>query len=156
MKTTDYTVSVAVNATASKAFDCINNVSGWWTENIKGNSQKLNDEFTVQFGDVHLSTQKLIEVIPASKLVWLVTQSRLNFIKDKDEWTGTKIVFEIEETDGKSELRFTHQGLVSGIECYDACTNAWSQYIQQSLKNLINTGVGQPTAKENNTQAAEI
>ena len=50
MKIQDYTVTITVNATAKEAFDSINNVSRWWTENLEGSSQKLNDEFTVHFG----------------------------------------------------------------------------------------------------------
>jgi len=53
MKEQDYTTTITVNATAQDAFKAINNVTKWWTENLEGRSQKLNDEFTVQFGDVH-------------------------------------------------------------------------------------------------------
>ena len=83
MKKQDYTASITVNATPQEAFKSINSVTKWWTENLEGSSQKLNDEFTVRFGDVHVSTQKLVEVIPDKKVVWLVTDSKLNFIKDK-------------------------------------------------------------------------
>src|SRR6185295_17365944 len=114
----------------------------------EGISKKLGDEFTVYFGDVHVSTQKLTEVIPAKKVVWLVTDSRLNFVKDKKEWNGTKIVFDITEKNGKTTVTFTHYGLVPQIECYGGCSNAWGEYIQQSLASLINTGKGQPTLKE--------
>src|SRR5882672_3327660 len=155
MKTQDYTASITVNATPREAFKSINSVTKWWTENLEGSSQKLNDEFTVRFGDVHVSTQKLIEVIPDKKVVWLVTDSNLNFIKDKHEWTGSKISFEVSEKENKNQIRFTHQGLVSKIECFDACSNAWSQYIQQSLLSLINTGKGQPTPKEAKTKATK-
>lgn len=148
MKNQDYTISITVNATAQEAFHCINNVTKWWTENLKGNSQKLDDEFSVQFGNVHFSKQKLIEVVPDKKIVWLVTDSNLNFLKDKQEWTGTRISFEINEQDNKTQVRFTHLGLAPEIECFDACSNAWSEYIQQSLRSLINTGKGQPTLKE--------
>jgi hypothetical protein len=148
MKTQDYSATILVNATAHKAFESINNVATWWTENLVGNSQQVNDEFEVQFGDVHYSRQKLVEVIPDKKVVWLVTASRLNFLDNREEWNGTKIVFEISHQGTKTQVRFTHLGLVPGIECFDACSNAWSQYIHESLASLINTGTGQPTTKE--------
>ncbi len=144
MKEQDYTVSITVNATPQEAFKSINSVSKWWTENLEGSSQKLDDEFTVRFGDVHVSTQKLVEVIPDKKVVWLVTDSKLNFVKDKHEWTDTKISFEIAEKGGKTQINFTHIGLVPQVECYSGCTNAWGQYIKGSLFKLLNEGKGTP------------
>src|SRR5260221_12141165 len=147
MKTQHYTTKITVNATSQVAFKSINSVTKWWTENLEGRSQKLNDEFSVRFGEVHVSTQKLIEFIPNKKVVWLVTDSNLNFIKDRQEWTNTKISFEISEKDSKTQIHFTHLGLAPK-ECFDACSNAWSEYVHQSLLSLINTGKGQPTPKE--------
>ncbi len=147
MKEQDYTVSITVNATPQEAFKSINSVSKWWTENLEGSSQKLDDEFTVRFGDVHVSTQKLVEVIPDKKVVWLVTDSKLNFVKDKHEWTDTKISFEIAEKGGKTQINFTHIGLVPQVECYSGCTNAWGQYIKGSLFKLLTEGKGTPTLK---------
>ena len=148
MEKHNYTTSITVNATAHEAFSSINRVTKWWTENLEGRSEKLNDVFTVQFGDVHLSTQKLIEVIPDKKVVWLVTDSKLNFIVDKQEWTNTKIIFDLSEQDNKTIIQFTHEGLVPTVECFDACSNAWADYVQNSLKKLINTGQGNPTPNE--------
>jgi hypothetical protein len=149
MMAKDYTDSLTVDASAGEVFKSINNVSRWWTENLEGHSQKLNDEFAVRFGDVHYSRQKLVEIVPGKKVVWLVTDSKLNFLKDKKEWTNTKISFEIFSENGKTKMEFRHFGLVPEIECFDACSNAWSQYIQQSLLSLITTGKGQPEKKEN-------
>jgi len=144
----DYHTSIVVDATAQDTFKSINSVTKWWTENMEGGSQKLNDEFIVRFGDVHYSKQKLVEVIPDKKVVWLVTDSKLSFLKDKQEWTGTKISFEIVAHGNKTQINFTHIGLAPDIECYDSFSNAWGQYIQQSLFGLIATGKGQPTGKE--------
>src|SRR5436190_12775575 len=153
MKEQDYHTSITVDATADEAFNCINSVTKWWTENLEGSSQRLNDEFTVRFGDVHYSKQKLVEVVPDKKVVWLVTDSKLNFIKDKQEWTDTKISFEISQKDNKTQIRFTHLGLVPMIECFGACSNAWGDYINNSLRKLVNTGKGEPTLKEEKTAA---
>lgn len=147
MKKYDYTTSIQVDATPQKAFDCINKVTKWWTENLEGHSQQLDDEFKVRFGDVHYSKQRLIEVVPDKKVVWQVTESQLNFIKDKSEWTNTKLVFEVDTDNGKTQVHFTHIGLIPNVECYDACSNAWAEYIQGSLLRLINTGKGNPAGR---------
>lgn len=119
---------------------------GWWSEEIEGDTEKLNDEFTYHYEDVHYCQIKLIEVIPNQKVVWFVKYNYFKFTKDRSEWTGTKMSFEISEKGNKTEIRVTHHGLVPEFECYDICSNAWTQYIQQSLKNLITTGKGQPNA----------
>ena len=150
MAKNNFTVSILVDKTPKEAFDAINNVTGWWTENTTGKTNKQNDEFEVRFGDVHYSKQKLIEVIPDKRVVWLIEDSKLNFIKDKSEWTGTKVVFDISKEGDKTKVTFTHEGLVPEIECYDACSNAWNEYIVDSLKKLISSGNGKPTRKEKN------
>src|SRR6188768_3884977 len=142
MTTTDFSTSILVDQSAKEAFNAINNVRGWWSEEIEGTTNKLNDEFNYHYEDVHRSKMKLIEVIPDRKVVWLVLDNYFKFTKDKSEWTGTKIIFEIAEQDNKTQLRFTHLGLVPEYECYGDCSNAWEQLIQQSLLSLITTGKG--------------
>jgi len=148
MTTSDFSTTLLLTQAPEEVFNAVNNIRGWWKENVEGRSEKINDEFEVRFGDVHYSKQKLIEVIPGKKVVWLVTESKLSFVSDENEWTNTKIVFEITKLGDKSQLRFTHLGLVQNVECYDACTNAWGGYINNSLRNLITTGKGHPESRE--------
>jgi len=154
MDNRNFSTTILVDQDPLQAFNAINNVYGWWTENIEGNSQKLNDEFEVRFWDVHYSKQKLIEVVPSERVVWLVTDSKLNFLKDKSEWNGTKISFEISRKGNQTQIRFTHEGLVPKIECYKDCSNAWADYINNSLFSLITTGKGKATPKESKAKAA--
>lgn len=141
----DFTMVFSVAKTPKEAFDAITNVRGWWSAKLVGNSKKQGDEFEFRYEDIHYSKQKLVEVVPDKKIVWLVTESQINFVKhDKSEWTGTKVIFEITEKGKKTEVRFTHEGLVPEIECFKECSAGWSHYLKQSLQKLLTTGKGQP------------
>ena len=148
MKSQNYTTTFTVDQTPEEAFAAINNVRDWWSGNIEGSTNKLGDEWTYRYRDIHYSKQKITELIPGKKVVWLVLDGYLNFIEYKSEWKGTKITFEIAKKGGKTEVHFTHVGLVPDSECYGACSNAWGSYINGSLRSLITTGKGQPNQKE--------
>ncbi|HEX8040052.1 MAG TPA: SRPBCC domain-containing protein [Chryseosolibacter sp.] len=143
----DFTVAVVVDESPRQVFNAVLNVRQWWqglySEEIRGGTTRLNDEFTFRAGGgAHYSRQKLTEVIPDKKVAWLVTESELTFLKNKTEWNGTKIVFEISRKGDKTELRFMHQGLTPQIECYDSCSTAWTRYLQERLLSLISTQKG--------------
>lgn len=143
----NYTTSFTVDQSPEEVFAAVNNVRGWWSEEIEGSADALGAEFAAHFGDIHHSTQKITAFEPGKKVVWHVTDSRLNFIEDKAEWTGTDVVFEISRKNDRTELRFTHVGLIPAIECYNTCSDAWGSYINNSLFVLITTGQGKPTPK---------
>jgi len=144
MKKQDYTASFTVDGSAHEVFNNINDVTKWWTDDLKGSSKKLGDEFTVQFADIHTTTQKLIDLVPDKKVVWLVTDSNLSFIKDKQEWKNTKISFELSEQDHKTKVQFTHIGLVPEIDCFAQCSKGWDYYFKGSLYKFLTEGKGTP------------
>jgi len=143
MANSNFTTSFVVDKSPKEVFAAINDVRGWWGQGIGGGTEKLHDEFVYRHKEFHYSKHRLIELVPGKKVVWLTLDSQLSFVKHKDEWTGSKVVFEIAEHGDKTELRFTHEGLRPDNECYDACSNGWTHYIG-SLKELITTGVGKP------------
>jgi hypothetical protein len=91
---------------------------------------------------------QITEFVPGQKVVWLVLENYFNFTEDKTEWKGTKVIFEISKIDYKTQLRFTHEGLVPEYECFNVCSNGWGSYINGSLRSLITTGKGKPDQKE--------
>jgi len=142
MATANYTTTILVDNTANEVFNAINNVRGWWQGEIVGNTAQLNDEFSYRMKEIHFSKQQVVELIPNEKVVWVVTESKLNSFKDESEWTGTKMIFEIAAINNKTQVRFTHLGLVPAFECYGDCSWAWEKLIQESLFGLITTGKG--------------
>jgi hypothetical protein len=144
-----YTTRFTVNQTPAEVFAAVTNVRGWWSEDIEGSTDILGAEFFFRSSDLHRSTQKITELIPGTKVVWHVVDSQIAFVTDTTEWTGTEIVFEITRQGDRTELSFTHIGLIRAIECYGSCADAWGFYINHSLLVLITTGTGKPSRKEN-------
>jgi hypothetical protein len=142
MKKQNFTTTISVDQPPEEAFAAINNVRGWWSGEIEGDTDKLGAEFTYRYKDVHRSKQKITEFVPGQKIVWHVLDSHLSFVKDKSEWNDTDIVFDISKEQGKTEVRFTHLGLVLQYECYGSCSNAWGTLINGNLRKLITTGKG--------------
>jgi Activator of Hsp90 ATPase homolog 1-like protein len=146
MKGKNYSATIEVEQSPEDVFNHINNVSNWWaTKEFKGqfegHSTKLNDEFVVRFADAHYSKIKLVEVIPNKKIVWLVMDSKIDWIKkDKTEWTNTRMIFDISTKGDKTVLVFTHEGLVPEQECYVKCEQGWDMLIKTSLLKSITEG----------------
>lgn len=156
MQTSDFVSTIIVDQTPEQVFLAIKNITKWWSEEIEGNTDNVTDEFIYHYKDIHYSKMKLIEIVPNQKLVWLVLDNYFKFTKDKSEWIGTKLVFNISQKDDKTEVNFTHEGLVSQYECYEICRESWTNYIQNSLYDLITTGNGKPNPKLNDGYNAEI
>jgi hypothetical protein len=148
MTDVDYTRTFTTDQRAEVVFDAINNVRGWWSQAIEGDTDKLGAVFYYHYQDVHRCTVKITEFVPGRRVVWHVLQNYFTFVDDTAEWTGTDVVFEIARKGDKTEVRFTHVGLVPDYECFDVCSDAWGRYIIGSLRNLITTGEGQPNPIE--------
>jgi hypothetical protein len=145
MKASDFTTTFLVNHTPTEVFNAINNVPDWWSGKVEGETDKPGAEFTYEVPGVHYSKQKITAFIPGKKVVWLVLDATLSFVENTSEWKDTEIIFDITKKGDGTEVRFTHKGLVPTFQCYDGVSNAWELLVNGNLRELINTGVAQPS-----------
>jgi hypothetical protein len=142
MNAQNFTTSFTVDQTPEEVFAAITNVRGWWSGSpgIEGRTDELGNEFTYCHQPYHYSKQQIIELTNGRKVAWRVMDSKLSFVDDNAEWTGTEIIFEIARRGDRTEVRFTHIGLTPTIECFDASSESWASYVKGSLRNLITSG----------------
>ncbi|WBV60614.1 SRPBCC domain-containing protein [Chryseobacterium camelliae] len=141
MPTQNFSYTFTTSKPRDEVFNLLINPKQWWMglhdEIITGKSEQPNDVFIFDAGNgVHHTEQKMIEAIPDQKITWEVTDSNLTFADKSDEWTGTRIGFDISKEDHNTKVVFTHDGLTPEFECYDGCSSAWTQYLEKLEKEL--------------------
>ena len=136
----NYQKSITIKTSQSLIYNALcNELSQWWGDMDKP-ANKIGDVFTVSWGEPWYKF-KVIKYEPYKKLSWECIDSN-QIIGDlkgvQKEWVGTKLHWKIKQNDlGKSQLNFTHEGLVPEFICYDVCSNAWSDFIGISLKEYL-------------------
>lgn len=131
-----FSASIISSRSTEEVFQFLLKIEQWWSglysEHISGKSQQIGDEFEYSAADgLHYSKHKLVELIPNKRIVWLVTESKLQFLSDKSEWNNTRICFDISQVGDQTKIVFTHEGLVPEIECYANCSVAWTHYLEK-------------------------
>ncbi len=135
---TNYAVAIEVAKSPEDVFNhIINNVSKFWPEDFEGESSKLNDEFVFTSEGGHYSKNKVIELVPDKRVVWLVTES----IRPADnfDWSGTKMIFDLMPQVDGTQLRFTYDGFILDNE-YDRLVQICDIVIKDMLYNFLTNG----------------
>jgi uncharacterized protein YndB with AHSA1/START domain len=158
MNEQSFTTTLSVPATPAEAFAAINDVPGWWSQDVDGPTDAVGAEFDYRGNqdgvNVHRARIRVTDLVPGERVEWSVLDNWMAFIDDQREWTGTRIVFEISPTAHGSEIRFSHVGLVPSYECHDVCVDAWTFFLRDSLQGLIATGQGRPMERLEPAQRA--
>jgi hypothetical protein len=142
MKKNDFTSSISAKVSAHEAIKKISNVPEWWGITFTGKSENPIDMFTVKMGGDSFFNFTVAELIPGKRVIWLVTDCNMPWYSDKKEWANTKLIFDLVENDGLTELNFTHEGLTPDLECYKDCEPGWTHWIQISLFSYLTNGKG--------------
>jgi uncharacterized protein YndB with AHSA1/START domain len=111
-------------------------VSGWWGP--ASGSADPGGILEVSFLDGRQVIRMQVEPSSERRVVWSVEGATLT-----PDWADTTIIFDVAAGDG-STVRFRHQGLTPGLECFDMCHEGWTHYVA-SLVSFAETGQGQPS-----------
>jgi len=142
------TTVLLVPGSEKKIYDSLTaKIDEWWTEDFAGPATNITNKFTVRFGET-VKTFQVEELSSNKKIVWSCVDSYINVpdLKNKSEWTGTRIAWEIFPENEHTKLVLTHFGLTPALECYEICEKGWAQYLD-SLKKLVTEGKGVPQRK---------
>lgn len=120
-------------------------VRAWWTTDCSV-GPGIGEVVEVRFG----ATRKRFRIErlePGALVEWFCTDAHLHapgIVRNPGEWKGTTIRFVLEPLEPRrTALRLEHVGLTRDAECFDICSQGWSQFLE-SLKELAETGVGRP------------
>ena len=142
--TENFTTSFLVDKSPADVIAAINDVRGWWSQDITGHNDSVGQAFDYRYHDAHRCRIRVTEIVPRKKVAWHVVENFFSFTQDKSEWTGTDIVFDVAATPEGTKVTLTHVGLVPEYECFAICSDGWTTYINGSLRTLITTGKGNP------------
>src|SRR5271168_2336719 len=121
-----------------KALNAREGLSAWWTNNTQGESN-VGGVLQFRFGAGGFD-MKVLELQAAKRVLWQV-------VDGPEEWLGTKINFELEQSGDWSIVLFKHQGWKEPVAFMHHCSTKWGVFLL-SLKSLLETGKGAPWPRE--------
>jgi uncharacterized protein YndB with AHSA1/START domain len=127
--------------TVSALFTSAVGVSRWWGP-TEGDAA-AGGTLVTSFGDHGVNAMRVLEAEPA-RVVWEpVAPDRTMPTGHTQEWLDTRMEFDIVPAGTGTELRFRHVGLTPQLDCWEACTAAWT-YFMASIDTFAKTGTGTP------------
>ncbi len=117
-----------------KAITTIEGLSHWWTTDTVGNAE-LGGIIQFRFAASGGPDMKVAEMNENESLLW-------ECVASSHGWTGHTFEFLLDENEGKTRVRFSHNGWAGQDDFYAICSFAWARYMV-SLRQLCQTGKGE-------------
>lgn len=131
---------VAVAAPLESVYQAVatkEGLSGWWTrDGVRGESSQGS---RLQFffgGPEPAAVMEVTRLNPDGHVSW-------SCVGGADECVGTKLTFDLTQTNAETVVLFTHAHWRSPSEFMAHCSARWA-YFLLSLKSLLETGKGTP------------
>ena len=135
--------SFHINAPVSEVYESLSTVNGlqnWWTRDVRGNTD-VDGTLEFRFGTHGFIKVRIANYKPGKEVHWICTDAH-------PEWINTTISFTLVESEGKTKVRFKHEGWKEATDFYASCNFSWGRYLE-SLRNFCETGRGNPFTVSN-------
>ena len=113
-------------------------LKGWWTSEAKA-EEFVGGIAEFIFGEQYHNKMKITNLLNSTKVEWKCLEG------DK-EWIGTTFLFDLEEKDGSTILRFSHNNWKEETDFFASCNYHWGYYMS-SLAKYCEPGKGTPFAR---------
>ncbi|WP_160114636.1 SRPBCC domain-containing protein [Aquimarina sp. AU474] len=116
-----------------KAISSIEGLSNWWTIQTKGETH-LGGTIQFDFGETVGPKMEITKLEVNQEIEW-------KCIASHHGWESNTFVFLLDDNDGKTRVRFSHNGWKEQNEFYGICNFSWGRYLL-SLRQYCETGKG--------------
>ena len=116
-----------------QALSTIHGLKNWWTVQTQGN-ENLDGEIQFDFGEFSGPKMKVTTLIVGEQVQW-------ECVADNHGWLGNTFTFTLDEKEGKTRIRFSHDGWAEQGNFYASCNFTWGRYLE-SLRQYCQTGKG--------------
>jgi uncharacterized protein YndB with AHSA1/START domain len=131
-----------INASREKVFEALSTIEGlanWWTTQTSGDPA-LGGTLEFRFGQMGGPDMKITELKPGEKLSW-------ECLGSPHGWVGHRLHFNLDENEGKTRVRFSHDGWTQQDDFHAICNFSWARYME-SLRQYCQTGKGEAFGSE--------
>ena len=142
---TDILHRIVIEASPEKVYRALTDqdqLSAWWTK--AETDAKAGSVANFYFGPngEHKAAMEITELVPNERVSWKCVDG---------PWVGTEAFhFDIQADERGSALQFSNTGWAEPDGFFMHCNSKWGFFLTVSLKNLLETGVGQPHPNEPN------
>ncbi len=131
-----------INASKQKVFEAISSINGlsnWWTIQTTGNTA-VGGIIQFRFATMGGMDMKVTELKPNESVAW-------ECVASDHGWIGNTFSIRLDENDGKTRIRFSHNGFTEQDDSYASVCFSWARYME-SLRQFCQTGKGEAFGSE--------
>jgi uncharacterized protein YndB with AHSA1/START domain len=131
-----------IDAPPDKVYEAVTTQAGlaaWWTgQTVARPAVDAVIEF--RFGERYYNKMRVTALEESHRVEW-------ECLEGDEQWVGTTFVFDLEDREGQTVLRFTHGQWREATDFFASCNYHWGYYLR-SLKLYCETGTGTPFREE--------